>query len=131
MNKSILQFSCGMMLAAFVAFLLNPCVWIGFFPDTFFDYVLVGCEYLLVYGIVGAIARKKLWNHPWGNLAFLLFLIINSILAALLFVFLRWKCRTGDEMILGFSLLFSVGAAILSAIPIFFCCFLFKKKAKE
>ena len=127
-NKQLFQFVGGMMLAAIVAFLLNPCVWMtDFHPGTIFDYVLVGCEYLLVYGIAGAISRKQLWHQPWGNLAFLLFVIINAILAVLLFLFLRWKYEAGDEIMVGFTLLFSAGAAVLSGIPIFLCCYLFKR----
>ena len=132
-DKRFWHFVGGMMLAAIVAFLLNPCVWMKDFlpvwPETFLEYVLVGCEYLLVYGVVGAISRKKLWHYPWGNLAFLLFIIINAILVVLLFLYGRWKGEPGYEMVFGFTLLLSVGAALLSGIPIYLCCYLSKRNS--
>ena len=141
MKKAILQFTGGMMLAAIAAYLLNPWFWkiIVTYKDDItayaecFDFFLVGLEYLLVYGLVGAVGRWKWWQSPWGNLAFKIFILINAILAILLLVYLEWPTKEiyHEPLFAVFSLYYSVAAALLSGLPIYLCCYLFKKQAKE
>ena len=138
-SKPILQFAGGMMLAALVAFLLHPLLWVlircGF--DWGFLWVAAVCA--LVYGAVGAFARWKYWHLSWKELAFRVWVISTAILFIILMVYIYWPryidfgdgIRERDLMDGMTALLFlstSAFAAAFSAFPIGLCCYIFKRE---
>ena len=138
-SKPILQFAGGMMLAALVAFLLHPLLWIlircGF--DWGFLWVAAVCA--LVYGAVGALARWKYWHLSWKELTFRVWVISTAILFIILMVYIYWPryidfgdgIRERDLMDGMTALLFlstSAFAAAFSAFPIGLCCYIFKRE---
>jgi len=138
-SKQILQFAGGMMLAALVAFLLHPLLWVLIRCGFDWGFLWVAAVYVLVYGAVGAFARWKYWHLSWKELAFRVWSIITAILFIILMVFIYWPryiefgegireqhLMDGMTALLFFST--SAFAAVFSAIPIGYCCYLFKRQ---
>ena len=137
--NSIFQFTGGMMLASFAAFLMHPLLWMQAMAGNPFDsiFLWVGVTYLLVYGFIGMFVYWKCWQLSWKKQALLAFCIINAILAIVLFVNLSWpryieidgikERRYIDAMTFLMILVTSTFASLLSAIPISLCCYYFKK----
>jgi len=138
-RKQILQFVGGMMLAALVAFLLHPLLWVLIGSGFDRAFLWVAIAYVVVYGAVGAFARWKYWHLSWKDLAFRAWAIITAILFIILMAYLRWpryiEFADGirerfymDGMTEMLILSTSALAAVFSAIPIALCCYLFKRK---
>ena len=138
-SKQILQFAGGMMLAALVAFLLHPLLWVLIRCGFDWGFLWVAAVCVLVYGAVGAFARWKYWHLSWKELAFRVWAIITAILFIILMVYIYWPRYIdygegiGEQHIMDgmTALLFfstSAFAAAFSAIPIGYCCYLFKRQ---
>ena len=138
-SKQILQFAGGMMLAALVAFLLHPLLWVLIRCCFDWGFLWVAAVCVLVYGAVGAVARWKYWHLSWKELAFRVWAIITAILFIILMVYIYWPryidygegigkqhLMDGMTALLFFST--SAFAAAFSAIPIGYCCYLFKRQ---
>lgn len=141
-SKQILQFASGMMLAALVAFLLHPLLWVLIRCGFDWGFLWVAAVCVLAYGAVGAFARWKYWHLSWKDLAFRVWAIITAILFIILMVYIYWpryryfdlngngigeRClMDGMTALLFFST--STLAAAFSAIPIGLCCYLFKRQ---
>ena len=142
-SKQILQFAGGMMLAALVAFLLHPLLWVLIRCGFDRDFLWVAAVCVLVYGAVGAFARWKYWHLSWKELAFRVWVIITIILFIILEVFLSWpryidfdgdgimERELMDGMTAMLCLTTSALAAAFSAIPIGLCCYLFKRNTSD
>ena len=139
-SKQILQFAGGMILAALVAFLLHPRLWMMIRWGFEWSFLWVAVAYVVVYGAVGAFARWKYWHLSWKELAFRIWVIITAILFIILMVYIHWP-RYIDEgigeryFIDGMTelLIFSISAfaATFSALPIGLCCYLFKLQTDQ
>ena len=141
-SKQILQFAGGMMLAALVAFLLHPLLWVLIRCGFDWGFLWLAAVCVLVYGAVGAFARWKYWHLSWKELAFRVWGIITAILFIILMVYIYWpryryfdlngngigeRClMDGMTALLFFST--SAFAATFSALPIGLCCYLFKRQ---
>ena len=136
-SKPILQFAGGMMLAALVAFLLHPLLWVLIRCGFDWGFLWAAAVCVLVYGAAGAFARWKYWHLSWKELAFRVWVIITAILFIILMVYIYWPrhidygdgigerhLMDGMTALLFFST--STLAAAFSALPIGLCCFLFK-----
>ena len=139
-SKQILQFAGGMMLAALVAFLLHPLLWVLIRCGFDWGFLWLAAVCVLVYGAVGAFARWKYWHLSWKELAFRVWAIIVAILFIILMVYIYWPRYIDffedgvrerfywDGMTFMLILSTSALAAAFSAIPIGYCCFLFKRQ---
>ena len=138
-SKQILQFASGMMLAALVAFLLHPLLWVLIRCGFDWGFLWVAAVCVLAYGAVGAFARWKYWHLSWKDLAFRVWAIITAILFIILTVYIYWPRHIhygeglGEQYLMDgmTALLFfstSAFAAAFSAIPIGYCCYLFKRQ---
>jgi len=141
-SKPILQFAVGMILAALVAFLLHPLLWVLIRCGFDWGFLWVAAICVLVYGVVGAFARWKYWHLSWKELAFRVWVIISAILFIVLMVYIYWPryiyygdgvgerhIMDGMTALLFFST--SAFAAAFSAIPISLCCYLFKRQTDQ
>ena len=135
----ILQFAGGMMLAALVAFLLHPLLWVLVRCGFDWSFLCVAAVCVLVYVAVGAFARWKYWHLSWKELAFRVWTIITAILFIILMVYIYWpryidygegirEQHLMDGMTALFFFSTSAFAAAFSAIPIGYCCYLFKRQ---
>ena len=139
-SKQILQFAGGMMLAALVAFLLHPLLWVLIRCGFEWGFLWLAAVCVLVYGAVGAFTRWKYWHLSWKELAFRVWGIITAILFIILMVYIYWPRYIDffedgvrerfywDGMTFMLILSTSAFAAAFSAIPIGYCCFLFKRQ---
>ena len=141
-SKQILQFAGGMMLAALVAFLLHPLLWVMIGSGFDWAFLWVAVAFVVVFGAVGAVARWKYWHLSWKELAFRVWVIITAILFIILMAYLRWpryiEFADGirerfywDGMTFMLILSTSALAAAFSAIPIGLCCYLFKRQTDQ
>lgn len=130
-SKPILQFAGGMMLAALVAFLLHPLLWVLIRCGFDWGFLWVAAVCVLVYGAAGAFARWKYWHLSWKELTFRVWVIITAILFIILMICIYWPGYIDDGMTT--LLLFSTSAfaAAFSAIPIGLCCYLFKRQTDQ
>lgn len=130
-NKPILQFVGGMMLAALVAFLLHPLLWVLIRCGFDWGFLWVAAVCVLVFGAVGAFARWKYWRLSWKELAFRVWVIITAILFIILMIYIYWPGYIDDGMTA--LLLFSTSAiaAAFAAFPIGLCCYLFKRQTDQ
>ena len=142
-SKQILQFAGGMMLAALVAFLLHPLLWVLIRCGFDWGFLWLAAVCVLVYGAVGAFARWKYWHLSWKELAFRVWGIITAILFIILMVYIYWPRYIDffedgvrerfywDGMTFMLILSTSAFAAAFSAIPIGYCCLLFKRQTDK
>ena len=141
-SKPILQFTGGMMLAALVAFLLHPLLWVLIRCGFDWGFLWVAAVCVLVYGAVGAFVCWKYWHLSWKELAFRIWVIITAILFTFLMVYIYWPghidygdgigerhLMDGMTALLFFST--STLVAAFSALPIGLCCFLFKRQTDQ
>ena len=138
-SKPILQFAGGMMLAALVAFLLHPLLWVLIRCGFDWGFLWAAAVCVLAYGAVGAFARWKYWHLSWKELASRIWVIITAIIFIILMVYIYWPryidygdgigergLMDGMTALLFFST--SAFAAAFSAFPIGLCCYLFKRQ---
>jgi hypothetical protein len=141
-SKPILQFAGGMMLAALVAFLLHPLLWVLIRCGFDWGFLWVAAVCVLVFGAVGAFARWKYWRLSWKELAFRVWVIITAILFIILMVYIYWPMYIdyGDGIVerglmdgMTALLFFSTSAIAIafSAFPIGLCCYLFKRQTDQ
>ncbi len=78
------------MLAALVAYLLHPLLWVLIRGGFDWGFLWVAAVSVLVYGAVGAFARWKYWHLSWKELAFRVWGITTAILFIILMVYIYW-----------------------------------------
>ena len=125
--KLISKYLCWMLGCSLVAMQINPLFFIGLRADCFIyaEIPIFVLFYFISYVFVGSIMWYLLRNKKWKMQTLGIWLVVNLVLLAQV---ICWIHTIRDGMTGLMILTAFIVNALLSAIPIGFCCYNQKKR---